>query len=81
MFYMESDKREIKGWLKKGDDDLRKEVKDEHDALKNLYNQFSAKIEKILEQQEIANMQLQNQFKVQIDELKQKLQSPNKSTR
>ena len=29
MFYMESDKREIKGWLKKGDDDLRKEIREE----------------------------------------------------
>ena len=29
MFYFETDKREIRGWLKKGDDNLREEIREE----------------------------------------------------
>ena len=69
MFYLESDKREIRGWIKK-----------ENDEMKTLYNQLSKKIEKVVEQQQISDAQVQNQIQGQITALKEDVDNLGQST-
>ena len=75
MFYMDSDKREIKGWIDNKNDKMREkineEIKNKNDEMKNIYNQFSKKIEKVVEQQQISDAQFQNQIQSQLDALKE----------
>ena len=75
MFYLDSDKREIKGWIKNENNDLRKEIGNKNDEMKNIYDKFSAKIEKVVEQQQISDAQFQNKVQEQLDALKKDVEN------